>query len=78
MTFPFFFKPVWKDGVPLFDGGIYDNFPVDVMKSDFDRQPYTAPICNALDMETDSELFVCTSIMASTDEQSSHDVDIKV
>jgi len=35
MTFPFFFKPLWKDGVPLFDGGIYDNFPVDVMKNEF-------------------------------------------
>ena len=35
MTFPFFFKPIWKDGVPLFDGGIYNNFPVDVMKNDF-------------------------------------------
>jgi NTE family protein len=35
MTFPFFFKPIWKDGVPLFDGGIYDNFPVDVMKAEF-------------------------------------------
>jgi NTE family protein len=35
MTFPFFFKPIWKDGVPLFDGGIYNNFPVDVMKADF-------------------------------------------
>jgi len=35
MTFPFFFRPIWKDGVPLFDGGIYNNFPVDVMKEDF-------------------------------------------
>ena len=35
MTFPFFFKPIWKDGVPLFDGGIYNNFPVDVMKDEF-------------------------------------------
>jgi NTE family protein len=35
MTFPFFFNPIWKDGVPLFDGGIYDNFPVDVMKTEF-------------------------------------------
>lgn len=35
MTFPFFFKPIWKDGVPLFDGGIYDNFPVKAMKDDF-------------------------------------------
>ena len=45
-------------------------------KPSLDRQPYTAPICNALDMETDSELFVCTSIMANTNEQSSHNVDI--
>ena len=35
MTFPLFFKPIWKDGVPLFDGGIYDNFPVEVMKTEF-------------------------------------------
>lgn len=36
MTFPFVFKPIWKDGVPLFDGGIYDNFPIKVMKEDFE------------------------------------------
>jgi NTE family protein len=35
MTFPFIFKPIWKGGIPLFDGGIYDNFPVDVMKEEF-------------------------------------------
>jgi len=35
MTIPFFFKPIWKNGVPMFDGGIYDNFPVTVMKDDF-------------------------------------------
>ncbi|MDR2914909.1 MAG: patatin-like phospholipase family protein [Tannerella sp.] len=35
MTFPFVFKPIWKDGVPLFDGGIYDNFPIKAMKEDF-------------------------------------------
>jgi NTE family protein len=35
MTFPFVFAPLWKNGVPLFDGGIYDNFPVAVMKDDF-------------------------------------------
>ncbi|MDR1454910.1 MAG: patatin-like phospholipase family protein [Tannerella sp.] len=35
MTFPFVFKPIWKDGVPLFDGGIYNNFPVEVMKEEF-------------------------------------------
>ena len=35
MSIPFFFKPIWKNGVPLFDGGIYDNFPINVMKEDF-------------------------------------------
>lgn len=35
MTFPFFFTPIWKDSVPLFDGGIYDNFPMGPMKDAF-------------------------------------------
>lgn len=35
MTFPVAFKPIERDSIPMFDGGIYDNFPVDVMKDDF-------------------------------------------
>lgn len=35
MTFPVAFKPIEYNGYPMFDGGIYDNFPVDVMKSEF-------------------------------------------
>lgn len=35
MTFPVVFHPVERDGALLYDGGIYDNFPVDVMKEDF-------------------------------------------
>ena len=35
MTFPFFSQPIWKDSVPIFDGGIYDNFPVGPMKEAF-------------------------------------------
>lgn len=35
MTFPLVFKPIWKDGVPLFDGGIYDNFPINSMRESF-------------------------------------------
>jgi NTE family protein len=38
MTFPFVFKPIWKDGVPLFDGGIYDNFPIKAMREDFNPE----------------------------------------
>ena len=35
MTFPVAFKPIEYNGVPIFDGGIYDNFPINVMREDF-------------------------------------------
>lgn len=35
MSFPIVFKPVTYKGALLYDGGIYNNFPVDVMKKDF-------------------------------------------
>ena len=34
-TFPFFFNPVTIDGKMLFDGGMYNNFPVDVLTDEF-------------------------------------------
>ncbi len=36
MTFPFVFKSIVIDSIPLYDGGIYDNFPVNPMKEAFD------------------------------------------
>lgn len=35
MSFPLVFHPIEMDGVLMYDGGIYDNFPVDVMRQDF-------------------------------------------
>ena len=35
MTFPLVFSPITIDSVPLFDGGIYDNFPVNPMRKAF-------------------------------------------
>lgn len=35
MSFPLVFKPIERDGVLVYDGGIYDNFPVDVMAGEF-------------------------------------------
>ncbi|MDE6559296.1 MAG: patatin-like phospholipase family protein, partial [Muribaculaceae bacterium] len=35
MSFPLVFRPIEVDGVLVYDGGIYDNFPVDVMQEDF-------------------------------------------
>ncbi len=36
MTFPTVFRPIEINGLLMYDGGIYDNFPVDVMQKDFD------------------------------------------
>lgn len=35
MSFPLVFRPIEMDSVPVYDGGIYDNFPFDVMEKDF-------------------------------------------
>ncbi len=35
MSFPLIFQATRIDGNILYDGGIYDNFPVDVMRKDF-------------------------------------------
>ena len=35
MSFPLVFKPIKIDSLLAFDGGIYDNFPYDVMVQDF-------------------------------------------
>ncbi|MEG1562902.1 MAG: patatin-like phospholipase family protein [Bacteroides sp.] len=35
MSFPFMFKPIELDGTLAYDGGIYNNFPTDVMRDDF-------------------------------------------
>lgn len=35
MTFPFVFRPIKIGGVLAYDGGIYNNFPADVMVNDF-------------------------------------------
>jgi len=35
MSFPAVFEPIKMNGVDVYDGGIYDNFPVDVMREDF-------------------------------------------
>ncbi|MCX6273658.1 MAG: patatin-like phospholipase family protein [Bacteroidetes bacterium] len=34
-AYPFYFKPVILDGKILYDGGMYNNFPADIMLNDF-------------------------------------------
>lgn len=38
MSFPLVFRPIKLNGVLMYDGGIYDNFPVNVMESDFNPE----------------------------------------
>lgn len=35
MSYPFVFKPIKRDSILMYDGGIYNNFPTDVMQRDF-------------------------------------------
>ena len=35
ISFPFVFKPIEIDSVLAYDGGIYNNFPTDIMREDF-------------------------------------------
>lgn len=35
MSYPFVFKPIKVDSVLMYDGGIYNNFPADVMEKEF-------------------------------------------
>ena len=36
MTYPFFISPIEIDGVLMFDGGLYNNFPAENMYNEFD------------------------------------------
>jgi NTE family protein len=47
MTYPFVFRPIRIDGTLLFDGGIYNNFPVDVMISDFNPDVIIGSVVSA-------------------------------
>jgi NTE family protein len=47
MAYPFVFKPVLIDSTLLFDGGVYNNFPWDVMSTDFNPDVIIGSICTA-------------------------------
>ncbi len=62
MSFPMVFQPIEVDGKLMFDGGLYDVYPVDVMERDFNPQhviglnvssPNTPPQINSLISQLD-------------------------
>ncbi|MDP4278753.1 MAG: patatin-like phospholipase family protein, partial [Bacteroidota bacterium] len=47
MSFPFVFKAIKVDGKLLYDGGIYNNYPVNIVKSDFNPDViFGSIVCN--------------------------------
>lgn len=69
MAVPFFYRPIKYQNQYLFDGGIYDNFPVDIMSNDFapdliigsnvaTKKSSTYPFENDEDLITDALLFM--------------------
>ncbi|MFA6335792.1 MAG: patatin-like phospholipase family protein [Bacteroidales bacterium] len=55
MSFPFFFKPILIDSTLLFDGGLYNNFPWDVMIEDFNPDYIIGVKCAGNYEESDSD-----------------------
>lgn len=54
MSFPLVFHPIERNGAVLYDGGIYDNFPVDVMRDNFAPQIMIGVDVSAADEVTSS------------------------
>lgn len=45
MTIPLAFKPLLHDSTLLYDGGVYNNFPWQALKDDFDPDIYIGGVC---------------------------------
>ena len=55
MTYPLFLKPIKVDGKILFDGGLYNNFPVDVMARDFNPDYIIGSVVTSANPKVDEE-----------------------
>ncbi len=57
MTYPFYYKPISVEGRILFDGGLYNNFPADVMAVDFKPDYIIGSVVTALNPKINEEDF---------------------
>ncbi len=55
MSFPFVFKPIKIDGITVYDGGIYDNYPYDVMLEEFNPDFLIGSVASGLDPIPDED-----------------------
>lgn len=55
MSYPFYLKPIKVNGTLLFDGGLYDNFPVDVMENSFNPDIIIGSLVTSNALQPDDE-----------------------
>lgn len=72
MTYPFLFKPILIDSILMFDGGLYNNFPWQVVVDDFNPDFLIGSKCTSTDgyTEPDAEDIVSqieSMLMVGTD-----------
>ena len=67
MTFPFVFRPIKMNGLLVYDGGIYNNFPADVMKRDFTPNYIIGSV-----VSSNSELAMNDGLMAQVESMIMH------
>ena len=75
MTFPLVFKPILKDSIPLFDGGIYDNFPVNPMKEAFNPDFIIGSSAAGIKMKNPSDMDLIKLVETVVMQKTIYDVD---
>lgn len=55
MTYPMYLKPISVNGKILFDGGLYNNFPADVMNKDFNPDYIIGSVVTSANPKVDEE-----------------------
>ncbi len=74
MALPMAFKPVSKDGMVLFDGGIYDNYPWKPLQERYNPRVIIGSICNQGDSSEhiDEDSDIITQIFALTTDKTDY------
>jgi NTE family protein len=58
MTFPFYLNPIRVNGIIYFDGGLYNNFPVNVMYADFNPDYIIGSNCASKPSQPNEQDFI--------------------
>ena len=75
MTFPLVFKPITKDSIPLFDGGIYDNFPVNPLKEAFSPDFIIGSSVAGVKMKNPSDMDLYKLVETVVMQKTTYDID---